>query len=189
MKAEKEKCDELLLRIAGNDRSALEELYGIFKSQVYGLALAILKNHTDAEDVMQNVFVRVWDRANQYRSGTDPGAWIMKIARNLSMDRLRTRKGTADIMTLEDIPDGGDDFAPSLDRILLRELLAELNSGERQIVMLHAVGGYSHKEIAEIVGRPYATVRWKYGNAMKKLKLFLEREDFYERKTQFESNR
>lgn len=189
MKTEKQKCDELLLRIAGNDRSALEELYGIFKSPVYGLALAILKNRPDAEDVMQNVFLKVWDGALKYRPGTDAGAWVMKITRNLSMDRLRARKNMTDIMELEDVLDGGEDLAPSLDRILLRELLLKLNCSDRQIVMLHAVGGYSHKEIAGIVGRPYATVRWRYGNAMKKLQGFLEKEDLYERKTQYAADR
>lgn len=185
----KKKCDGLVVRIAGNDRSAFAELYESYKNPVYGLALAILKNRPDAEDVMQNVFVQVWDKAGQYRPGTDPGAWILKIARNLSMDKLRRRKDMTDIMELEDVLQDGGEVSSSPDRMLLRELLMELDCDERQIVVLHAVGGYSHREIAGIVGRPYATVRWKYGNAMKKLKRSLEKEDLYEQQAQFAANR
>lgn len=185
MKEGKKECDALLIRIAAGDRSALEKLYERLKSPVYGLALAMLKNRPDAEDVMQNVFLRVWDVAPQYRPGTDAGAWVMKITRNLSTDRLQVRKNTTDIMELSDVLSDGGEVASSPERMLLRELLEKLSDAERQIVVLYAVGGYSHKEIAGIVGRPYATVRWKYRNAMKKLQRMLEKEDFYEQKTQY----
>lgn len=181
---EKKAADELIGKIAKDDRSALGTLYELFKSSVYGLALAILKNRSDAEDVMQNVFLKVWDNAPSYRPGTDAGAWIMKITRNLSLDRFRKQKNMTDIMTVEDSLQGGDDLSPELDRMLLDHLLTALDCTERQIVMLHDVGGYTHREIAQILGKPGATVRWKYGNAMKKLQSFFEKEDSYDEKVQ-----
>ena len=184
MKEEKDVWDDLVVRIAGDDRSAFAALYERFQSPVYGLALAILKNRCDAEDVMQNAFVQVWDRAGSYRPGTDAGAWILKITRNLSMDRLRSRKDMADIMDLEDTLAGGDEISPEMDRLLLAHLLEALDCGERQMVLLHA-WGYTHGEIARIVGRPAATVRWKYGRAIKKLQDLLEKEDFDGQKAQF----
>lgn len=180
--------DELIGKIATGDRTSLGTLYDQFKSPVYGLALAILKNRSDAEDVMQNVFVRVWDSADDYRPGTDAGAWIMKITRNLSMDRFRRKKNMTDIMELEDSLQGDDELTPELDRMFLNHLLSALDCTERQIVMLHAVGGYAHKEVAHILGRPCATVRWKYRNAVKKLQLFLEREDSNEKQVQLRAD-
>ena len=175
---------ELVHRMASNDRAALGELYERYRSQVYGLALAILKNRSDAEDVMQSAFVRVWDRAGTYREGNDAGAWIMTVTRNLALDRCRSRKNMADIMDMAETLPGGDEVSPQLDRMLLDHLLTVLDCTERQIVMLHAVGGYTHREIAHIVGKPCATVRWKYGKAVKKLQAFLEKEDSHDNEKQ-----
>lgn len=183
MKEDKDVWDNLVVRIAGDDRSAFAALYERFQSPVYGLALAILRNRCDAEDVMQSAFVQVWDRAGTYRPGTDAGAWILKITRNLSMDRLRSRKDMTDIMEVEDTLAGGDEIAPELDRLLLGHLLETLDGDERQIVLLHA-WGYTHREIARVLGRPAATVRWKYGRAIRKLQNLLEQEDFDEQKAQ-----
>ena len=187
MSGEKQKCGELVGRIAAGDRCALGELYDQMKSKVYGFALAILRNRSDAEDILQNTFLHIWDGAGGFRNGTDAEAWVMTITRNLAMDRFRQQKNMTDIMDAVDTLEGEDEFSPRLDRMLLNQLLSELDCSERQIVMLHAVGGYSHREIAHIVGRPCATVRWKYSNAMKKLQLYLKKEDSYEdgKKVQF----
>ncbi len=175
---------ELIRRMASDDRAALGELYERYRGQVYGLALAVLKNRSDAEDVMQSAFVRVWDKAGAYREGDDAGAWIMTVTRNLALDRLRGRKAMTDIADMAETLPGGDDLSPALDRLLLDHLLTALDCTERQIVMLHAVGGYTHREIARIVGKPCATVRWKYGSAVKKLQVFLEKEDSHEKEKQ-----
>jgi RNA polymerase sigma-70 factor (ECF subfamily) len=178
----------LIFLISKDNQNAFEQLYKKMKSQVYGLALAILKNRYDAEDAMQTVFLRVWDRAEQYRPGTDAELWVMKITRNLALDRLRSRKNTADIMDYTELRESGDAYTGSLDKIVLQSLLEKLECTERQIVILHSVGGYTHKEIAKIVRKPYATVRWKYRNAMKKLQALLKREDYHESNTQFAEN-
>ena len=179
MSDEKGYYDSLVLRVARGDRSALEAVYEGLKSQVYGLALAVLKNRCDAEDVMQNAFLRVWDAAPQYRGGTDAKAWIMKITRNLALEKCRKLSRMTDIAPVEDVLEGEDQILPALDRIVLRRMLTLLDRDQRQIVMLYSVCGYSQKEIAGILGRPYATVRWKFSSAMKKLQAMMEKEDCY----------
>lgn len=149
-------------------------LYDRLKAPVYGLALSILRVRDDAEDVMQNTFLRVWDCAGQYRPGTDARAWVLKITRNLALMLLRTRRRSAELGDWAESLPGSDETAPVLDRLVLEALLRYLDETERQVVMLFAVGGYSHKEIAAVLEKPYATVRWKYSNAMKKLKRHLE---------------
>ena len=184
MTKDRERCDELMLLVVGNDRSAFSALYERFRGPVYGLALSILKNRSDAEDVMQNAFLQVWNKAETYRSGTDAGAWILKITRNLSMDCLRKRKAMTDITELTDSVPGADEPSLDGDRLLLDHLLKTLECDERQMVMLHA-WGYTHKEIARILGRPAATIRWQYSRAIKKLQTFLKQEDSYEQKAQY----
>lgn len=87
---------------------------------------------------------------------------------------LRTRRRSAELGDWAESLTGSDEAAPVLDRLVLEALLRYLDETERQVVMLFAVGGYSHKEIAAVLEKPYATVRWKYSNAMKKLKRHLE---------------
>ena len=180
MSDEKEYYDSLVLRIARGDRCALEEVYEELKSPVYGLALAVLKNRCDAEDVMQNVFVRVWDAAPQYRGGTDAKAWILRITRNMALEKYRTLSRMTDIMQVEDTLKDRDPILPALDRIMIDGMLTLLDRDQRQIVVLYSLCGYSHKEIAGILGKPYATVRWKFSSAMKKLQAVMNKEDCYE---------
>ena len=146
--------DGWMAAVSAGDRAAFACLYDRLKAPVYGLALSILRVRDDAEDVMQNTFLRVWDCAGQYRPGTDARAWVLKITRNLALMLLRTRRRSAELGDWAESLTGSDEAAP--------------------VLMLFAVGGYSHKEIAAVLEKPYATVRWKYSNAMKKLKRHLE---------------
>lgn len=166
--------DAWLAAVARGDRQAFARLYERMKAAVYGLALSIVRERTDAEDVMQNTFLRVWEHAGQYRPGTDARAWIFTITRNLALMLLRGRKKTTPVGEWTDEWDADGQGGDWLDKILLETLLASLDELERQIVLLYAVEGYSHKDIAALLGRPYATVRWKYSNAMKKLSRQLE---------------
>lgn len=166
--------DGWIAAVAVGDKEALARLYERMRTPVYGLALSIVREQGDAEDVTHNTFLKVWDCAGQYRTGTDPRAWILKIARNLALMLLRGRKKTVPVAEWWDEAEGRDDTGDILDRMLLNTLLTALDEGERQIVMLYAVEGYSHKEIAALLHKPYATVRWKYSNAIKKLSRRLE---------------
>lgn len=170
MELDKAGYDRLVRRIGEADHDALSALYEQIKTPVYALALAILRDTGEAEDVMQNTFIRVWECAGQYRPGTDARAWILKIAKNLALGTLRRQK-RAGIVPLEAVAEATepDPITPLLDRLLLDKLLSTLDEAERQIVLLHATAGYTHQEIAAILGRPAATVRWKYSQAIHKL--------------------
>jgi RNA polymerase sigma-70 factor, ECF subfamily len=141
------------------------------KSPVYGLALSIVKNREDAADVTQAVFLKIWRSASQYHDGTDAKAWVFKIARNSAYEQLRNRKSPliADFFNETDLSDMGNEFEKTTERLLLDSLLKVLTQSERQIIILYTLWGYSHKEISKIMKRPYATVRWKFSNALNKL--------------------
>ena len=89
--------DGWMAAVSAGDRAAFACLYDRLKAPVYGLALSILRVRDDAEDVMQNTFLRVWDCAGQYRPGTDARAWVLKITRNLALMLLRTRRRSAEL--------------------------------------------------------------------------------------------
>lgn len=171
-----EEYDHLLIRIAEKDMEAFEAFYQELNKAVYGLAYVMTKSTHDAEDIMQNTFVRVWDKAYLYRHGTNAKAWTLKIARNLAITGFRENKRFVELDT--DIP-SGDLLAQSLDIHELDKILSPLSKEEREILVLYSMG-FSHKEIAGIIKKPYATVRWKYRYLLNKLSLS-EKEGNYER--------
>ena len=92
-----EVLEPLLLRLAKGDQEALGELYHRARASVYGLALSFLKHAHDAEDVTQDTFIRVWENAPRYQPQGTPLAWILAVARNLSLMKLRDRGKTEDM--------------------------------------------------------------------------------------------
>ena len=86
---DRHELQQLLIHIAGGEREALAELYQRTRSAVYGLALSYLKNAHDAQDLTQDVYVQVWDCAEQYRLTGSPMGWLLAVCRNLCLTRLR----------------------------------------------------------------------------------------------------
>lgn len=160
--------DGCIARIAQGSQEALAQLYDRTRPAVYGFALSILKSPHDAEDVLHDAYLQVWNAAGDYRSQGKPMAWMMTIVRNLAMDHLRRQSRT------QSLEEAGDRFAhrPDVtqeDRLVLESLLNALGDEERQVVTLHALSGLKHREIAVLLGMPLPTVLSKYSRAMKKL--------------------
>lgn len=174
--ANRQKLERILADVADGKQEALAELYHRTRSAVYAMTLSILKNAHDAQDVTQDTFVRIWESAPQYRPQGTPMAWILTIARNLARMKLRQKARHADLddEQWEAIP-ADTPGVTTEDRHLLQEALAILADEERRIIMLHAVTGLKHREIAELLELPLATVLSKYHRALKKLKAFMER--------------
>lgn len=167
--------DELLLGMARGDQGALEQLYRHTRTAVYGMALAVLRRHHDAEEITQDTFVRAWEQAERYRPEGTPLAWLLAICRNLSLMRLRERERGRELEPeqWELIPAD----APAVtqeDRQVLQTALDALGEQERQIVFLFAVAGMRHREIAQMLGLNLSTALSKYHRALKKLRETME---------------
>lgn len=164
--------EDCIARIAGGDKDALAQLYAQTRPAVYGFALSILKNPHDAEDVLHDAYLQVWNAAPQYRAHGKAMAWLLTIVRNLAMDQLRRQKRTEPLVW-EDWQDqlAGTPAVSAEDRMALAALLTALEDQERQIVTLHALTGLKHREIAALLGLPLPTVLSKYSRALKKLRL------------------
>lgn len=167
-----------LSKIAEKDKEALALLYEKTHAAVYGFALSILKNRQDAEDVAHDTYVQIWKAAVSYQPAGKPLAWIFTIVRNLARMRMREQKRTVAVAP----QDWQSMFAdkPSVeheDRLVLLSLLRELSDEERQIVLLHALTGLKHREIAELLQLGLPTVLSKYSRALKKMRSALKEAD------------
>ncbi|MFR1517819.1 MAG: RNA polymerase sigma factor [Clostridia bacterium] len=162
--------DHYIFGIARGDRNALEGLYQSAHAAVYGFALSLCKNIPDAEDILQDVFIQIWKAAGQYTSAGKPMAWIFTITRNLCLLCLRQKNRLVPVPS-EELCEHFDASAQitSDDRIVLEGLLEALQDTERQIVVLHALSGMKHREIASFLQIPLPTVLSKYRRAIKKL--------------------
>ncbi len=167
--------DTLIKRIADGDKQALAELYNTTRSAVYGFSLSITKNEADAEDVLQETYIKVWNNAAAYTSKGNPMAWLLTVVKNLSLMKLREHKRTDDLAEDEWAKLSREDSATSEDeRQFLHEALSILTDEERQIVMLHAVAGIKHREISQLTDISLSTVLSKYHRALKKLRSHME---------------
>ena len=175
---DRHKLQQLLIHIAGGEREALAELYQRTRSAVYGLALSYLKNAQDAQDLTQDVYVQVWDRAEQYRLTGSPMGWLLAVCRNLCLMRLRREERHAALSEEEwDAIPARECGLDADERALLQGALAVLGEEERRIVLLHAVTGLKHREIAALLELPLPTVLSKYHRALKKMRAYLEGDD------------
>lgn len=174
--------ENLILDMAGGDREAFSKLYGSVSDTVYGLALSILRNRQDAEDVMHDAFIRIYTSAASYTPCGKPMAWIISIVRNLCLNKIRddSRTETMGGSTSEGHPeaepaDPEDSIEDLTNRMVIDTAMKVLDDDERQIVTLHALTGYKHKEIAEMLDMAQGTELSKFHRALKKMRNELEK--------------
>ena len=167
MAASNFELDRWIHRIAQGDRAALEKLYQATRPAVYAYALSITKSPFDAEDVLHDCYIAIWNGASGYRSQDKAMAWIMTVTRNLCYKLLQNQKR---YLTLENDDFLGKTAADPDDRLLVRHCMTKLTEEERQIVILHAVAGCRHWEIAQMLKLKTGTVLSKYHRAIQKLR-------------------
>ena len=179
---DRHELQQLLIHIAGGEREALAELYQRTRSAVYGLALSYLKNAQDAQDLTQDVYVQVWDRAEQYQLTGSPMGWLLAVCRNLCLMRLRRTERHAVLSEAEwDAIPQQETGLTTEERTLLQHVLSRLGEEERRIVLLHAVTGLKHREIAALLELPLPTVLSKYHRAIRKMRADLEGDNAHDK--------
>ena len=167
--------EERILKIANGDRDALSTMYLQHKGAVFGFALSMLHDRERAEDVMQETFIQLWNSAASYiPRGKEPLSWLLGITKNLALRRLRTDSLSVSIPEEHSAPaDPLDHYLAVENKLILRAVLTKLSEEEQQIVLLHAVSGLKHREIADLLDMPLSTVLNKYRRALQKLKKLL----------------
>ena len=173
--------DAYLFNIANNDKLSLENLYTDTQHAVFGFAFSILKNMDDAQDVLHDTYIKIYSSAHSYKSQGKPMAWILTITRNFCLMKIRQKNKVIEVC-FEDLEKSYtiNDNIKVEDKIVLNTCLKQLSEIEYQIITLHAVSGLKHREIAKLLSIPLSTVLSKYNRALKKLKVLLIKENFYE---------
>jgi RNA polymerase sigma-70 factor, ECF subfamily len=175
----------LIERIVARDQSAFAELYDRHCRLLFTLILRILKDRGEAEDVLQEVFVRVWDGADRYEQALGaPAAWLVRISRNRAIDRLRARAVRADVSVPSsdlvrppaDLASGDPErlAVTSEQRRAIAAALAGLPDTQRALIESAFFEGYTHSELAERFDLPLGTVKTRIRTGMQALRQALE---------------
>jgi RNA polymerase sigma-70 factor (ECF subfamily) len=168
-----------LERMARGDHDGLAELYDRHARVVYSLALRILRDQGDAEDVVQEVFSQAWRQASRYQAGRGlVVAWLMNLTRSRAIDRLRGRRARPETTTDESRAIEMADAAPPVDEQLvtaaraveIRAAINELSLLQRIAIELAFYEGLTHVEIAERLELPLGTVKTRIRQGLLKLK-------------------
>lgn len=177
--------DLCIQRILGKDKSGLRDIYSCYGKLIYQQMLAVVKSPQDAEDLTSDMFLRLWETAAQYRSGTGHKRYITVMARNMAIDFLRKRKREEytiddDGIYTEEQADPEDPTDVQVESgIAFKQALDTLNEAEREIINLRAGLDMTFKEISETLGIPLGTVAWKYKQALNKLKKTVKEGSIY----------
>lgn len=176
----------LLERVARGDRAAFGALYDRYSRPLFSIALRVLNDAREAEDIVHDVFVALWNKAGEFAAerGTAFG-WCVTLTRNRAIDRVRARKRRGELLTQSapsdlgyeenqaDNADSGDMLWQKEKAAVVRQALEELPSEQRSALQLAYFGGLTQQEIAERLHEPLGTVKARIRRGLLRLRELL----------------
>ncbi|QKW36912.1 ECF RNA polymerase sigma factor SigK [Actinomadura sp. NAK00032] len=167
---------ELLVLVARGDRDAFEQVYERLSGPVYGLALRVVRDPAQAEEIAQEVLVELWRKASHYRP--DKGgatAWALTMAHRRAIDRVRSAQAGRDREERAGAP--GPDYdqvaeeaGTRLEHQQVRRCLRGLTPTQRESITLAYYGGYTYREVAELLGVGLAAVKTRMRDGLIRLR-------------------
>ena len=167
----------LIRRSREGDVTAFEGLYRRFSPRVFGLCLRMAGDAGRAEELTQDVFVRVWEKLHLFRGNRPFAPWLLTVANNVVISALRSRKRKESRESLADQLDHRADPAPRRDSdtgMDLEQAVRSLPEGARAVFVLHEIEGYRHDEIADLLGMAVGTSKAQLHRARRMLRERLE---------------
>jgi RNA polymerase sigma-70 factor (ECF subfamily) len=184
---EREEIDaRLVRRVAEGDREAFAELYDRFSRPLYSTALRVLSDPAEAQDVVHDAFVSLWEKAATFETGRGTAfAWVLTLVRNRAIDRVRMRRRRAELISASTLTDLGYDenSGPSADHsatlgdeaTAVRAAVATLPPDQKRALELAFFSGLTQQQIAEKLSEPLGTVKARIRRALLKLRDSLAR--------------
>lgn len=163
-----------------NKRQAQRELYDRFSGKMRGIALRYMKDEDEANDVLQEAFIAVFQQLDKYTDQGNLGGWIHRVTVNAALQQFRkqkTRQTHYDSFGNEQSEQTVNDVLHNLELSALLEKIQALPDGFRMIFNLRAIEGYTHKEIAEMLGISEGTSKSQYARARKQLQTLIVGEE------------
>jgi RNA polymerase sigma-70 factor (ECF subfamily) len=169
---------QLLARVADGDQVAFARLYDLLSPRVFGLILRVLVDRAQSEEVLQEVFLEVWQSAARFAPNRGQGrSWVLTIAHRRAVDRVRSSQASSDRDVragLRDLDVAHDGVSEQVELRIEGEKVAAalsgLPDGQREALTLAYYGGYSQSEIATLVGAPLGTIKTRMRDGLSRLR-------------------
>lgn len=169
---------ELLQRVAGGDQSAFARVYDMLSPRVFGLILRVLVDRAQSEEVLQEVFLEVWQSASRFAPNRGQGrSWVLTIAHRRAVDRVRSSQASSDRdvrVGFRDLDVAHDGVAEQVELRIegqrVAAALAVLSDAQKEALTLAYYGGYSQSEIAVLVGAPLGTIKTRMRDGLSRLR-------------------
>ncbi|MEM7085742.1 MAG: sigma-70 family RNA polymerase sigma factor [Bacteroidota bacterium] len=171
--------DALILEMQNGNHSAFSEIYEMYSKAIYGVVIAVVREESLAEEVLQDVFIKVWKSSNSYNPSKGRFyTWLLNIARNTAIDMTRSKafKNSAKNLTTENFVDiiaGHDNLSGKTEAIGLKKYLAALKPMCIQIIELLYFKGYTQAETAKTLETPLGTIKTRARNCIGDLRKML----------------
>lgn len=161
--------ERLFERIRRGEQDAFRELYEISYKPLYAFLLSYTLNIEDAQDLLQDTYIQIFKNCQMYHEKGNPMAWMMKIAKNLFL--MKFRKDQEVSINYEDMENelGFEDITNVDNRIILEKMFELLSVEDRNLIIMHDIGGLKHREIAKLLDMPVGTVLSRYHRVIRKL--------------------
>lgn len=173
---------DLLGRCLRHEPAAQRALYARYASKMLGVAWRYARSVAEAEDILQDSFVKVFTRLAEFRGEGSLEGWIRRIVVTTAINHWQSGKLRRQQLLLEDVAEPAAPDASSLERMSVAEVLAlleQLPDGCRLVLMLYAIDGYTHAEIGEMLGIQESTSKAQLSKARKQLLLLHQRQVNY----------
>lgn len=170
MKIDKTELKELFIEIRHNNKIAFEKFYNKYNKLVYGIAFSILKNEEDAEEIVQNTFLKIYQLDKEKLPNNNESSWLYSITKHESLILLRKKKIEIDIDKIYNIKYDDVNIEKIIDRDCYNKLISKLSEEEKEIVSLKIIGNFSFDEIGKILNKSPNTIKWKYYKSIKSIK-------------------
>ncbi|WP_314506177.1 ECF RNA polymerase sigma factor SigK [uncultured Microbacterium sp.] len=170
---------DLLLKVADGDQGAFAQLYDMLSPRAFGLILRVLVDRSQSEEVLQEVFLEIWQSAGRFAPNKGQGrSWVLTIAHRRAVDRVRSAQASTD----RDVRAGFRDMDVAHDGVAeevelriegqrVSDALATLPDPQREAITLAYFGGYSQSEIAALVGAPLGTIKTRMRDGLSRLRV------------------
>lgn len=159
------------LRI-GKEKS-FNELYEKYSKLIYNIAFSILKSRENSEDVMQNVFSKIYKLDNEKLPSDNEASWLYSITKNETINYMKKLKKEVSIEDIDYVQYDDKDLKNIIDKDSYEKIMDKLDKTEKEIVSLKIIGNMKFRDIAQLLDMPMGTVQWKYYTALHSLKIIL----------------
>lgn len=162
--------NRLVKQLQQGHMDVFDAIYHDTSSLVFYTILGIVKDHSLAEDIMQDAYLQALDKIHSFRPSHSFQSWIVRIAKNMAINEYHRRKREQSFDPSEDPVVFGTHDATVEQELIVEEMLDSLDEIERQVVLYHVLGDLKHREIAAILNKPLGTITWTYQQALQKLR-------------------